>query len=284
MRCSFNIAGTETFRFSSSENAFGTGTNLQNIPSGNRATRFVMPNMRKLFIPDKGHTICEVDLAGADAQVVAWEADDSHLKAAFRAGLKIHTVNAKDLFGGDAGPDGKREPYYTMAKQGVHLTNYCGRPKTLAETLGITVAAAEKFQRRWFDIHPQIKEWHSRVERSLTERRSVTNRFGFRRFYFERVDQLLSEAVAWIPQSTVAIVIDHALVELAYGITSAENLLQVHDSLVFQVPTDRLDMELRRLHQRLLTPVPYPDPLVIQLGLKLSDVSWGDCVDYKWPA
>jgi DNA polymerase I - 3'-5' exonuclease and polymerase domains len=32
MRTSYNICGTETFRFSSSENAFGSGTNLQNIP------------------------------------------------------------------------------------------------------------------------------------------------------------------------------------------------------------------------------------------------------------
>lgn len=34
MRCSFNPAGTETFRWSSSTNAFGRGTNLQNIPRG----------------------------------------------------------------------------------------------------------------------------------------------------------------------------------------------------------------------------------------------------------
>jgi len=34
MRSSFNIGGTETFRWSSSENVFGSGTNLQNIPSG----------------------------------------------------------------------------------------------------------------------------------------------------------------------------------------------------------------------------------------------------------
>src|SRR5258708_40029843 len=34
MRSSFNIAGTETFRWSSSENVFGSGTNLQNIPQG----------------------------------------------------------------------------------------------------------------------------------------------------------------------------------------------------------------------------------------------------------
>lgn len=34
MRSSFNPGGTETFRFSSSTNAFGSGMNLQNIPKG----------------------------------------------------------------------------------------------------------------------------------------------------------------------------------------------------------------------------------------------------------
>jgi uracil-DNA glycosylase len=34
MVCSFNPAGTETFRWSSSTNAFGRGTNLQNVPAG----------------------------------------------------------------------------------------------------------------------------------------------------------------------------------------------------------------------------------------------------------
>jgi len=35
MRCSYNIAGTETYRWSSSSDAFGTGMNLQNVPKGN---------------------------------------------------------------------------------------------------------------------------------------------------------------------------------------------------------------------------------------------------------
>jgi len=34
IRCSYNIGGTETYRLSSSEDAFGFGTNLQNIPKG----------------------------------------------------------------------------------------------------------------------------------------------------------------------------------------------------------------------------------------------------------
>lgn len=35
MRCFYNVAGTETYRLSSKEDAFGFGTNLQNIPKGN---------------------------------------------------------------------------------------------------------------------------------------------------------------------------------------------------------------------------------------------------------
>ena len=34
IRCSYNIAGTETFRLASSEDAFSYGTNLQNISAG----------------------------------------------------------------------------------------------------------------------------------------------------------------------------------------------------------------------------------------------------------
>lgn len=284
MRCSFNIGGTETFRFSSSENAFGSGTNLQNIPSGNRSTTLAMPNMRKLFIPDTGMEVAEIDLAGADAQVVAWEANDERLKAAFRAGIKIHTVNAKDLFGSDAGPDGKREPYYTMAKQGVHLTNYLGQPGTLAKTLSITTHQAEKFQKRWFDIHPGIKDWHRRVEAQIQTTRMVTNRFGFRRYYFGRMDDILSEAVAWVPQSTVALVINKALIIIAKMKAPVSILLQVHDSLVFEYPVAEAEPVLGAIHQRALVPVPYPDPLTIQFGLKTSPRSWGHCEDRKWPS
>lgn len=36
LRCSYNLAGTETFRLASSEDAFGYGTNLQNISKGDK--------------------------------------------------------------------------------------------------------------------------------------------------------------------------------------------------------------------------------------------------------
>jgi DNA polymerase-1 len=286
MRCYYGFA--ETYRLTSSENAFGKGTNLQNIPKGDRSSTMVMPNIRRLFVPDPNYVILEPDLAGADAQVVAWEAGDDVLKEIFRKRLKLHAENAKMLYEGLAGPDGKREPYYTRTKQGCHLLNYGGSAYTLAKTIGITQHEADQFRNRWFAIHPAIADWHRRVEADLVARREVRNKFGYRRHYFDRIQSILPEALAWVPQSTVACVINRGLVRIAkqlvmrYPIGLIELLLQVHDSLVLQVKRTYLDHILPELEQQLLIPIPYDDPLTIPLGLKASPVSWGDAEDYPW--
>jgi DNA polymerase-1 len=287
MRSSFNVGGTETFRFSSSKDAFGSGGNLQNIPKGDEDKAhdphaFVLPNIRKLFIPDPGMTLFDVDLAGADAQVVAWEAEDDDLKAKFRSGQKIHALNAKDIYGADAGPDGKREPYYKKAKMGCHLSNYGGKPATLSKALGMTIHESELFQRRWFSAHPGILEWHRRTENDLMTTRSVRNKFGFRRFYFERMENLLPQALAWIPQSTVALVINNALCKISETSTDLELLLQVHDSLVGQFPTPQLQTLIPILYRCLQVTIPYDDPLTIGTSLDLSTKSWGDLEARKW--
>lgn len=289
MRCSFNVAGTETYRFSSSKNAFGSGGNLQNIPSGTEeeehlegATQFIFPNLRRMFKPDYKMVMFDVDLAGADAQVVAWEAHDDDLKEKFRSGQKIHALNAKDIYGRDAGPDGTRKPYYKLAKMGCHLSNYGGQARTLSKALGMTIHEAEAFQKRWFQMHPGIKRWHTEVEHSLMTTRSVRNQFGFRRFYFDRIQGLLPQALAWLPQSTIAIVINHGLCNIAESNTSMELLLQVHDSLVGQFPdTDRY-LNLPKLRDCLTVTIPYDDPLIIGTSLDISTKSWGDLVSFKW--
>lgn len=75
LRCSYNIAGTETFRLSSSQNAFDSGLNLQNIPKGGSVekddpTALQLPNVRKLFVPDSGFTFFDCDLDRADRKSV----------------------------------------------------------------------------------------------------------------------------------------------------------------------------------------------------------------------
>jgi DNA polymerase-1 len=242
-----------------------------------------MPNIRKMFIPDAGMTIFDVDLAGADAQVVAYEAEDLDLIDAFRKGLDVHSKNAEDLWGsaftqlaGDKhnGPKSKRR---TQTKIAVHATNYGGSARTIAKVLGWTVREAEGFQRRWFSLHPGVKtNFHGRIESDLQRTRMVVNRFGNRRVYFDRIDSVFTEALAWVPQSTVAEVSFRGGLALESTFPFVEMLLQVHDSLVFQVPSEH-EHRIEEFKTALAYPIPYAVPLTIQWGVARSRVSWGDC-------
>lgn len=278
IRTLYNVAGPKTFRYSSSENAFGSGGNLQNIPDGSKKAG--LPNVRRLFKPDPGYTIFENDLARADAQCVAWEAEDEVLKEIFRSGEDMHLQNAKDIFGNPFLTKSSRERQ--LAKTGVHAVNYGTTARTLAIALGITVHEADSFIRKWFRAHPNIKKWHDRVLHEIQTTRSVRNKFGFRMYFFDRIDQCFTEALAWVPQSTVALVVDEFILRLEES-KIAQVLLQVHDSAVSQVPTDKFESLLPEIQRLSNVTIPYDDPLVIPMGLKASTVSWGDCEDRAWP-
>jgi DNA polymerase-1 len=250
-------------------------------------SNIVLPNVRKFFLPDPGYILFDVDLAGADAQIVAWEANDLPLKQAFRdhaagKGPKVHCVSARDIFGAKAGADGKTDPYYSRAKAGVHLTNYGGKARTCASALSISTWEAEEFQREWFRLHPAIAQWHNTTLHNLQTTRSVRNPFGFVRTYFDRIENLLPEALAWIPQSTVAIIIDHAYNTIVREIPEAQVLLQVHDSLVGQVRIEEWPRIKPLLRKALEVVVPYDDPLIVPTGLQTSTKSWGDVQNESW--
>lgn len=246
----------------------------------------LLPNVRKLFIPDPGYVLIDGDLAGADAQVVAWEADDEDLKQAFKRGLKVHVKNATDMWGEEFSsldPESHQWKHkYKQIKSGVHGTNYGVSPRTMAILFGWTITFAENFQKKWFQLHPQIKNvWHSRVRNGLQTSRSVSNRFGFRRYYFDRIDSIFPEALAWGPQSTVALTCFRGALNVREQLPWVHILLQVHDSLVMQIPKKRL-CDIQLVQRALLNPIPYDDPLTIQWGLKLSPKSWGEVKEYKW--
>lgn len=136
--------------------------------------------------------------------------------------------------------------------------------------------------------------------------RTVKNAFGFRRTYFERIDgQLLPAALAWTPQSTVNFCVElgwtaiasgpeftfatshngvntydwsHLLVDFDYARWRPvmQFLLQVHDSIVFQVP-HRYEDDIPAMVKSMQVRVPYSDELIIPMSFGKSRLSWGDC-------
>ncbi len=313
MRCSYNIGGSEsgksapkTYRLSSSKNAFGTGTNLQNIPSeksksvGKALARghmsilgdpYNLPNVRSLFGPDHGCSFFDMDLDRADLQVVVWEADDAMLKAALRMGADLHLLNAFVIDGREPPPleelvethprykdhRGPMKHKREFAKVFCHATNYVGSARTIAGHLGRTVAEVDRAQKIWFGAHPGIKKWHDRISDQIRRHRFVENKFGYRWYIFDRIDTILPEAVAWIPQSTVSIVINKIWQNIYDNCPDVEVLLQVHDSLAGQFPTNKKEACLMQMKEQSRIVVPYEDPLVIPTGIGVSEVSWGEC-------
>lgn len=332
MRCSYNIGGSEsgksapkTYRLSSSKSAFGSGTNLQTIPSekskslGKAAARghvamlgdpYTFPNLRAMFIPDPGFAFFDMDLDRADLQVVVWETDDEMLKAALRMGTDIHLLNAFIIEGKEPPPleelveshpryadhKGPMKHKREFAKVFCHATNYVGSPRTIAGHLGRSVVEIERAQKIWFGAHPGIKKWHDRISLQINKHRFVENKFGYRWYIFDRVDTILPEAVAWIPQSTVSIVINKIWMNLFQNRQEAEwsfdidflrsrllasdpcdVLLQVHDSLAGQFPTYRKEACVARMLELSKIVIPYDDPLIIPTGVNCSEVSWGAC-------
>ena len=288
MRCSFNVSGTETFRWSSNENPYGRGTNLQNIPKGDDESKVeeiranhgvVFPNVRRLFVPDKDYLIIDADLSGADAQVVAWESGEVEWKEALKQGIKLHSVISIEREGTDG------YPYYDIYKRRIHATNYGGGARNLTQIFrglygeSYTSESKEReFQEYWFDRFPGIKHWHERIGQSLRDTGGVANQFGNRVRYVDRLDRVFTQALAWIPQSTVALVCLRGGLALRSAFPWAQILLQVHDSIVFQIP-QQYESRLPEIQQVLNSvSVPYPsDPLFIPWGMQISKKSWGDC-------
>lgn len=242
MRTSYNIAGTETGRLSSSASAEGRGTNLQNIT----------PNLRRIFIADPGWKLCVIDLEQAESREVGWAIgllfnDWSYLNAC--EGGDLHTTTAKLIWPGlewtgDAKADREiaEQPFYRhfsrrdMSKRGGHGSNYLGTPWTMSRHLKVPVRLMEDFQNAYFEAFPGIPRWHRWIAQELQTKQTLTTIFGFERHFFGRPsdDSTLREAIAFGPQSATAHRTNLALYRHWKHFAQATRLLaQTHDSITF---------------------------------------------------
>jgi hypothetical protein len=332
LRCSYNIGGSEsgksapkTFRLSSSKNPFGRGANMQTIPSeksksvGKSAQRghvamlgdpYQFPNIRSLFGPDPGFTFFDMDLDRADLQVFVWEIDDPVYKEVLRNKVDAHLFHVYILDGKEPPPldelvethpkypdhRGPRKLKREFSKVFCHAVDYVGGIQTIAAATGRTQHEIDRAKKIYLGAHPKIEPYWEEVERQVKKRRYVENKFGYRWYIFDRIEGILPEAVAWIPQSTVSIVINRiwmnlfqnapetewrldpqSLYELFSRRSDIEVLLQVHDSLGGQVPTHKAPQLLPRMKELSNIVIPYDDPLIIPTGIGTSEISWGEC-------
>lgn len=279
MRTSYNIGGTESGRFSSSANAFGTGTNLQNLrqdPDWRSADGRYKISLRKIFVADPGYKICGIDLEQAESREVGWLLgtlfDDWTYLEACEAG-DLHTKTCQliwDNLGwtGDLAADRKiaeqnfyrQFSYRDMSKRGGHGSNYLGTPFTMARHLKVPTKLMEHFQTAYFRAYP-IPRWHTWTAGQIQTIQQLTTPFGRRRHFFGRPndDTTLREAVAYVPQSATADRMNLALWRMWYYMgTRIQLLAQVHDAVYFQFPeTANANDIISEAIKHLSTPLSY---------------------------
>jgi len=268
-RSSYNISGTETGRPSSSESAFGTGGNAQNIA----------PGLRYVFVPDPGYKLFVIDFEQSEARDMGFIigclfGDWSYLDACESGDL--HTANAKLVWPelpwtGDPNEDKQiagREfyrgfSYRDMSKRGGHLSNYMGTAFTMARHLKIPQRTAEDFQARYcrgnsaaFPSIPRYWQW---AISSIQTNYKIVTPFGRERHFFGNThdDATAREAIAFVPQSTTSDRTNLGFWRVWRYLPDRVKLLaQGYDSVTFEVREGPDTKEIVREVARLLqTPI-----------------------------
>lgn len=263
-RTSINPRGTKFGRISTSQTIFGTGMNMQNLP----------PAFKKFLVPDPGYLMFEMDKRQAEWVVVAYQHGDANMMQVIENGEDPHVHTAhlmfkidKDIIKREAKvvghttdpieikrlreegiPEIFNAPFvpriFSMRQAGKksnHALNYDETYKRFAMENEMSEKESKYIVEAYHRAYPGIRAGFELVKASLRHDRTLTNCFGRKQLFLDEWGpDLFKAAYAFIPQSTVADLINGALNSIYYSgdsnLEPVEFLAQVHDSILYQIP------------------------------------------------
>jgi DNA polymerase-1 len=263
---SFNQTGAATGRLSSSD------PNLQNIPV--RSTRGEA--IRRGFVPAAGSVFLVADYSQIELRLMAHLSGDPGFIEAFRQGGDIHRQTAALIFGvplaevtSDMRARAKTINFATIYGQGAFA---------LSRQLGISQEDAKSFIARYFERFAGVRAFLDRQVQLARERGYVETLFKRRRYIPEIRDRnynlrAYAERTAQNSplQGSAADLIKLAMVRVHRGLRdrglASRMLLQVHDELVFEVPTGEVVVMRDLVRTSMETVVKLEVPLVVDIGV-----------------
>ena len=263
---SFNQTVASTGRLSSSD------PNLQNIPIRRELGR----DIRRGFVPRPGWKFLAADYSQIELRLLAHLSNDAAFVNAFRAGGDIHRQTASIIFGVPI--EDVTSDMRARAKTINFATIYGQGANALSRQLRIDIAEARRFISEYFERFHGIRVYLDSMVAFARENGYVQTLFGRRRYITELRDRNFSirqfgERTATnspIQGSAADLIkiamirIDHAL--RARGARSAM-ILQVHDELVFEAPTDEVESLRALVSHEMEHAAELSVPLVVDIGV-----------------
>lgn len=263
IRTSYNIAGTDTGRFSSSFSAFGTGGNLQNIEE----------SLRSIFIADPGYKFAKCDAKSGESFVVgaiewnlfndpkyleACESGDPHTAVARICWPNLGwTGNLKQDKHLAETPYYRHYTYRFMCKKLGHGSNYGGFPTTLASQTKLPIEVVQAFQPKYFGAFPAHQEWQQHVQSTLATRGFLISLTGRKRWFWGRRTEpdTIRAAIAFDPQGSLADIVNRAMLNI-WRKNYVIIMFQDHDAITFMYPEHLEDEIIPRIIDDLIERVP----------------------------
>jgi DNA polymerase-1 len=236
---SFHQALTATGRLSS------TDPNLQNIPARGEAGR----RIRRAFVAAPGHVLLSADYSQIELRILAHLSGDATLVDAFSRGEDIHARTAMEILG--AGADAVDAEARRLAKVINFGIIYGMGPQRLAGELAIPLTEASAYIKRYFERLPGVRGFLDETLLGARERGFVSTMYGRRRYLPELRGpdggaraQAERIAINTPIQGSAADLIKLATVRLHAALAeraiAATIVLQVHDELLLEAPTESL--------------------------------------------
>jgi DNA polymerase-1 len=274
LETSYNATGTVTGRISSSTTIEGLGGNLQQVPR---------TDFRRIFISGPGNVLIKADLSQAESRVVAYLAKILRLIERFEdPAFDIHRWNASLIF--DASENAITKDQRQSAKHCLHSANYQGGPNAAMKHAKTSYQVAKHAIEKYVGALPEMRSWWNEVEMTIRRTRTLRTPLGRMRIFFGRFDMTtFRSATAQVPQSTVGDIINKAVYVLENELPEdCHVILQVHDEVVIEAKTDKLDECCRIIKKALEIPLKFPSiekPLIIPSEIS-HGLNWWD--QTKW--
>lgn len=276
---SWNIAGTESYRWSAGTNPKGLGTNSQTIPKG----------LRHLLLAPPGRILVQLDLSQAEARLVAYLANCKGLIDLFNdPSRSVHMENALRIFGYEVEKD---SPEYVLAKSVVHASNYREGPYRFSQQTGLGRRESKALLEKYHSVYPEIRRWHEDIKKEIETQGWLRSPLGRTRFFYDAIscrsltgkitDQQWKEAISWKPQTTVPDITNSALLRIATEMPEVWFHQQGHDSFVVSVDIDALPRVFPILVDTMQRPIPIRGRVLtipVDGGIGFN---WGEMMGYR---
>jgi len=272
LHTSYSQTRTATGRLASSD------PNLQNIPIRTELGRRV----RRAFTAPSGTVLLAGDYSQIDLRALAHLSGDPSLVKAFAENADIHAATAARLYGipeSEVSADQRR-----FAKTVNFGVIYGMSGFGLMQATELSREDATQFIKSYFEQYPGVTEYLERVKTQARERGYVATLLGRRRYVPEvrssnrQVREAAERMAINMPvQGTSADIIKVAMINLDRAMREqslqSKMLLQVHDELIFEVPTAELDAMCRLVTEMMVSAVALKVPLKVDLK---SGPNWED--------